>query len=278
MMPSSQMSSNRQVPDGDRGCGVRLRRAREGAGLSLVDVAGRLKMPVSVVKSLEEEDWGRLGAPVFVRGQLRSYSRLLGLTTAPMVAASGVAPIEPPVLVPRTFTPPMQRLTEQLARRLVYIVLTAAIVVPIWLATRPHLGVVAHDSAPLDLPANAAMTPLGDSRGAPAAAGADARPLVASLTPLAYNEAAEPELSLRLTKDSWVQVTARDGHMLEQSIVRAGEQRRYPMADVASVVLGDAAAVQVLREGRPVQLAPFLHSNVARFTVSSAGSLLPAAN
>ena len=88
----------------------RLRKAREAAGLTEADLAERLKMPVGVVRSLEAEDWGRLGAPVFVRGQLRSYSRLLGLTTAPMVAASGAAPIEPPVLVPRTFTPPMQRL------------------------------------------------------------------------------------------------------------------------------------------------------------------------
>ena len=93
----------------------RLRKAREAAGLTEADVAERLKMPVRVVRSLEAEDWSRLGAPVFVRGQLRSYSRLLGLMTAPMVAASGVAPIEPPALVPRSYTPPMQRLVEQVA-------------------------------------------------------------------------------------------------------------------------------------------------------------------
>jgi cytoskeleton protein RodZ len=60
------------VPDGDRGCGARLRKAREAAGLTEADVAARLKMPLSVVKSLEDENWDRLGAPVFVRGQLRS--------------------------------------------------------------------------------------------------------------------------------------------------------------------------------------------------------------
>ena len=140
------------VPEGDRGCGRRLRQAREAAGLSQADVAARLKMPVRVVNSLEEEDWSRLGAPVFVCGQLRSYSRLLGLTTAPMVPAAGVATVEPPVLTPRTYTPPMRRFAEQAARRLVYIVITAAIAVPVWLATRPHLGTVAHDAAPLDVP------------------------------------------------------------------------------------------------------------------------------
>ena len=74
--------SNEFLSDAERGVGTRLRKAREAQGLSIEDVAHRLKMPVKVVQSLEEEDWGRLGAPVFVRGQLRSYSRLLGLVTS----------------------------------------------------------------------------------------------------------------------------------------------------------------------------------------------------
>ena len=117
-----------------------------------------------------------------MRGQLRSYSRLLGLMTAPMVAASGVAPIEPPVLVPRSYTPPMQRLFEQGTRRLVYIVLTAAIVVPVVAGDRPHLGIVAHDAAPLDVPASAGNATR--PRHAPRHRANDPSPLVASMTPI----------------------------------------------------------------------------------------------
>jgi cytoskeleton protein RodZ len=265
------------VPDGSRGCGARLRKAREAAGLTEADVAERLKMPVRVVRSLEAEDWSRLGAPVFVRGQLRSYSRLLGLTTAPMVAASGVAPIEPPVLVPRSFTPPMQRLAEQLARRLIYIVLTAAIAVPVWLATRPHLGNVAHDAAPLDVPANvgaAGRTGPGHDTPSPA----DPSPLVASLAPLPPHVGAAPALSLRFSGDSWVQVTSPDGRILEESVQHAGDELGYDAGDVARVVIGNAGAVRLQRDGQPVDLAPYARSNVARFTVSSGGSLAPIAD
>ena len=129
--------------------GDQLRVAREAMGLAQADVAARLKMPLRVVRSLEEEDWSRLGAPVFVRGQLRSYARLLGLDADPVVEAAEVAPVAPPVLTPRTFTPPLQRLAEQAARRFVYVVMTVAIAIPVWLATRPQADLVAHDAAPV---------------------------------------------------------------------------------------------------------------------------------
>ena len=268
------IQSNSIMSDGDRGCGARLRKAREAAGLTEADVAARLKMPISVVKSLEAEDWSRLGAPVFVRGQLRSYSRLLGLATAPVHAASGVAQIEPPVLTPRTFTPPMQRLAEQLARRFVYIVLTAVIVVPVYLATRPHLGVASQESAPLEVRSvgtTGAVT-------APAAPPSESEPsaVVASLTALPPRPAAAAALALRFNGDSWIEVRAVDGHLLEQSLVRAGEQRSYSAGQVSSIVLGNATSVNVQRNGQVQDLTPHLRANVARFTVSSDGSLAPA--
>ena len=77
------------------GCGSLHKQAREQAELSLDQVSSQLRMPARVLQSLENEDWQKLGAPVFVRGQLRSYSRLLGLSTEPMMAASGVAPVAP---------------------------------------------------------------------------------------------------------------------------------------------------------------------------------------
>ena len=139
------------------GCGERLKQAREAAGLSIDDVAARLHMPARIVRSLEAEDWSRLGAPVFVRGQVRSYSRLMGLMTAPMMdALVDVGPVEPSRIVSRTHTPKAQWWAEQLGRRLVYIVLTLFLVVPAWVATRQHLANTG-DGAPLDVPVRAAV-------------------------------------------------------------------------------------------------------------------------
>src|SRR5690606_31442445 len=199
----SAMNANDIETGGKQGAGEQLRRARRAAGLSQADVAARLKMPLRVVQSLETEDWSRLGAPVFVRGQLRSYSKLLGLTIEPVVEAAGVEPVRPPTLTPRTYVAPWQRFAEQAARRFVYIVMTVAIAIPVWLATRPHLDIVAHEGAPLDAPAtDATRSP------APAEPATDPHPLVASLAPI---PARAPALSLRFSGDSWIEVMDADG-------------------------------------------------------------------
>ncbi|GAA4866018.1 RodZ domain-containing protein [Luteimonas vadosa] len=255
----------------EAGCGQRLRSAREAANLSVHDVAARLKMPVRVVQSLEAEDWSRLGAPVFVRGQLRSYARLLGLATAPVHAASGVAPIQPTKLEPRTFTPPMQRMAEQFARRAVYIVITAALAIPVWVAMRTHFALpMQSSSSGLEAPESpaddmAATLPGIESRPTPVAA---------SMAPVKPRAGAQADgMVLRFSGESWIRVTAPDGRVLEETVLQADDVRQYARGEVGGIVIGNAGAAEVRHQGRVQDLSSFQRANVARFTVSSDGSL-----
>ncbi|MEN1971183.1 RodZ domain-containing protein [Luteimonas sp. MJ204] len=268
MMPPDQNTA-----DVHQGCGQRLRTAREAAGLSVQDVASRLKMPVRVVESLEAEDWSRLGAPVFIRGQLRSYGRLLGLATDTVHAASGVAAVQPVELTPRTYVPRMRIVAEQFARRLVYVVITGAIALPVWLHLSPQDTV----SGSLDVPVSTpSPTAVPVQRGP--------TPLVASMAPVQRHAPipvaslpveAEGALELRVDADSWVEITAPDGSLIEQSLLGAGAVRSFAAGEVGRVVLGNAGAVAVRRDGVEQDLSPYLRANVARFTVSSDGSLAP---
>jgi len=252
------------------GCGARLKQAREAAGLSIDDVAARLHMPARIVRSLEAEDWSRLGAPVFVRGQVRSYSRLMGLTTAPMMdALVDVGPVEPSRLVSRTHTPHAQWWAEQVGRRLVYIVLTLFLVVPAWMATRQHLSGTAPGSAPLDLPVDAT-----GKAAEPRAIPATPRTVVASMAPVQEARAPAADIVIRTRGESWITVTAPDGKSVEQGLVPANSERRYSAAQVGRLTIGNALLVDVQNQGRSVDLAAFSRANVARFTVSSDGSLV----
>jgi cytoskeleton protein RodZ len=65
---------------------ARLRAARETQGISVDDVAHDLHLDREVIVALESADYGVLGAPVFIRGYLRSYARLMGLPEEEIVA------------------------------------------------------------------------------------------------------------------------------------------------------------------------------------------------
>lgn len=59
--------------------GKRLRIARQAKGMGHGDVASQLHLSVAIVKALENDEHERLAGPVFVRGYIRNYARLLGL-------------------------------------------------------------------------------------------------------------------------------------------------------------------------------------------------------
>ncbi|RRN54734.1 helix-turn-helix domain-containing protein [Pseudoxanthomonas sp. SGNA-20] len=278
---------NANVGGDARGCGELLREAREAAGLELREVATRLRMPVHVVEALEQGRWEVIGAPVFVRGQLRSYARLLGVDLEPLLQVQ-VAPPAPVELVSHVHTPRLQRLMENVGRRAVYVVITAAIAVPVWLATRSHFAGQLPTTASLDvLPAEVADAPATTApeappvqapRARPQAQAGEAGPYVASLAPPVRQQAPAPAPALELSfeGDSWIEVTGPDGRVIEQRLARQGETRSFQPGEVAGVVLGNAAAVRVQQAGSIVDLSPFRRANVARFAVSSDGSVKPA--
>jgi len=269
------------------GCGTRLRQAREAAGLTLEDVGQRLRMPVQVVRSLEQEQWEKLGAPVFVRGQLRSYARLLGVDVSELLEQAQVGPVVPPTLVSHTHTPRARRIAENLGRRALYVGITAVLAVPVWFATRGHFDGAAPspNTASLDvIPAAVPVTPAGPGSAAAAPAEVAAAPVtkptatpyVASLAPVPRAApAAAANLDMQFSGDSWVDIAGPDGGSVEKALIKAGETRSFTPGQVARVTLGNASAVQVQQNGAIVDLTPYQRANVARFQVSSEGSVVP---
>lgn len=64
--------------------GQQLRQAREACRLSLPSAAASLHLPPRVIAALEENDFARF-EPVYVRGYLRNYARLLNLAADPLI-------------------------------------------------------------------------------------------------------------------------------------------------------------------------------------------------
>ncbi|RMH94845.1 helix-turn-helix domain-containing protein [Lysobacter pythonis] len=241
----------------------RLRQAREHAGLSLETLSAELHMPVRTLAALESGDWSKLGAPVFVRGQLRSYARRLGLDAESLLADADVAPVRPVQLVSREHVSGWERFFNQLGTKIVYVVMTLGLVIPTWMAlTRSPVSdqdMAAAKGMALDgtrsemssnqLPVTASMAPLPKKPVAPAAA-----------------------LGFVFDGESWVQFYAPDGSTLEKGLMKPGDRRQFAPGQLGRVVIGNASEVRVLRAGEALDMTPWLKSNVARFAVSSDGS------
>ncbi|MGA9854708.1 MAG: RodZ domain-containing protein [Gammaproteobacteria bacterium] len=83
------------------GLGAALRSAREARGLSVHKAALDMHVSDDIIEALEHEDFASLGAPIFVRGHLRNYARLLGLPEDQILAAEHTADkLTAPPLIP----------------------------------------------------------------------------------------------------------------------------------------------------------------------------------
>ena len=173
---------------------------------------------------------------------------------------------------------------------MLYVGITAVLAVPVWFATRGHFdgsATPAPNTASLDaLPAAVPVTPSAagiepstpvEVAAVPASKPA-ATPYVASLAPVprsAPAAAASNTLDMQFNGDSWVDIGGPDGTSVEKALIKSGESRSFTPGQVARVTLGNASAVQVQQNGAIVDLTPYQRANVARFQVSSEGSVVP---
>ncbi|WP_374602296.1 RodZ domain-containing protein [Arenimonas sp.] len=272
--------------------GLRLRMAREASGLSQEQAGQQLRLPVAVIDAMEREDWQRLGASIYVRSYLGSYLRLLGLPQDMLQKV--IAPTPAPALVPMASRSRLRRTLDKSLRNVVYLVMTAVLVVPVVLVARHYQNADRPVSLTLEPDASvlAALEPAGEGSleepatlPAPDSKPAGPEPVMASMTPVPAKAPVpatpatvldQDGLVLRFSAQSWLEVNDPQGRPLERALLDAGAERRYADGEVGYVKLGNAAAVEVLRDGQPVDLEPFRAANVARFTVSSGGEPQPA--
>jgi cytoskeleton protein RodZ len=89
--------------------GLLLRGAREARGLSIEEVADRLRLNVALVLAMEEDRLGLLGAPVFARGHLRNYAALVGASEREVMDAFEAGEVPEPTFLPALDRAPIVR-------------------------------------------------------------------------------------------------------------------------------------------------------------------------
>jgi len=286
------------------GCGERLRQARQAAGLSLEQAARRVHLTMRVLNALEEEKWEEIGAPVFVRGHLRSYAQILGLDARELLEQAHLSQLKSPTLhseVNRYSAEMRPRIGRSLLMALVILIVAAPI---LWQVLQTPDAIPAPAVIPPPVSTTPTIAPIQP---------AEERPLIefthiAPIRPQTENQntlEGEPGaeinsqavtefengefegtellaeskafLSLSFKGESWVEIRAANGSIVESGLIAAGQLREFEPGQVGRIKLGNAAGVEVRHAGEIVETSRLGRGNVVHFRVSLDGSVQPVA-
>ncbi len=131
--PETETGSGQGV-DTTASIGAQLAAARKARKLDVDRVARELNLNVAVITALENDDGAALPAPIFVKGYLRSYARLVGLPEEELVRSYAQQAHEPPPLTVTGVKPTVRFFRLPSARLLRNIVLLLLLVILLWLA------------------------------------------------------------------------------------------------------------------------------------------------
>lgn len=270
------MSENNQASVGQI-----LRDAREAQGVTLDDAAARLRLMHRQIEAMETNDFEGLGQPVFARGFVRNYARLLGLAPEALLARMEGAPVEP-TAVSRAEPPPPRSWLASAWLILLLLGLLVVVGVPVALYLWLNSEV---DEAP-----QSRMPPAALSRPAPVAAPvpvaepvetappivptAPVEPAAPAAEPAGAAEAGAPAapaasgvLHIEFGDEAWAEVKDVGGRMLLRQLNPAGSRVDIHGQPPFDVVIGNAAQARMTYNGRPIDLKPFIDVTVARFTL-----------
>ncbi len=262
--------------------GLQLRHAREKLGLKVGDAAARLKLPVEIIEALELENWGKLGAAIYVRSYLGSYIKLLGLPGT-LANEFNIKTSEMPAMKILS-DKPVRRDIDKTLSTLGYFAITGVIVTSlIMLAMHFRSPGERTETLPLDMQSqtqalpvqstDAAATVKPEDKPAVTVTPANQPPVMASMAPIA-SATSSAGWEIRVNSDSWMDITGSDGKKIENGIVGAGTVKQYNIDQLSSMTIGNADQVQILRNGQAVDFSAFKQDNVARFKIASDGSLV----
>ena len=260
--------------------GARLAAAREAAGMTLPQVAERLRLDIATLQALEAGQFQTLGAAVFVRGHLRHYAELVDLPVEEIEAAYAAcaARLAPQPDLRRTTTLPGTTASRGVALP-PWAALIGAIVLVlaawIWWAVRVpagHRRPANPPSATSAAPAPPALPPAPPATDGAAAGPAPAAEAVAppknaatsSKDSSATSKEAPPapkassigrvRLAIRFNQDSWVEIYDAHGATLYHDFGGAGSVRHVSGAGPLRVLLGNPDGITLELDGHPVAL------------------------
>ena len=269
------------------GIGARLRGARERSRLTILQAAEKLHLDPDILEALEAENFGALGAPVYVKGHLRHYAELVGEPVEALFELySQDTRVAPPDLT-RVPKPLPDDTGKLIVPAVIVVVVFAAAGTAWWGLSLSHRQWLTVGARPVPVTV-AAVTPVGQAQpAAPAepvrlalATGAQPEGRVAAAAAAVVPSAvarAQINAVFTYSADSWTEVYDGTGRRLLYGMSTGPATRRLEGVPPLSVMLGDASDVTIEVGGRAASISRFVRSDhTARFLIAPDGRVLAA--
>ena len=262
--------------------GARLGQARLAQNLTIAEVARRLKLSVWQIEALESGRHDQLPGPVFVRGFIRNYARLLKLDAQDLLhaAADNVPQAAPQpdasLLRDTPYTSATSSRWQKYAIGAVVVVALLAVYEFYWnepekegkapvaeIAKAPAPPAPQEAASPPSLPSpqpaakSSAASAVRDSSTAASAAQTSGKPAASG----------ERELRFVFDEESWVEIRDRSDKTIFSQLNRAGSALRITGMPPLTIVVGNSQGVKMTYAGKPVDLARHTKFDVARLTL-----------
>ena len=280
------------LPVPEAGPGVLLRQARTQRQLSLEDAAQTLRLAPKQLRALEQDDYDHLPGPTYVRGYLRSYAQLLGLSADMVLELYNRQPAAAKAVDFAKHAPTPQMSSDHHVIKITTLVVAGLILglAAVWwqgrddspIRLRKPAATASVETAPADIasvPRQDTVSTLAESlTPAPAEDGLrpEGEPVRAPVIPTPPAAPTGPRpLVLHFQQDSWADV--RDGaqNKLLYTTISAGKVIRLGGTPPFSVYLGNASGVRVEYNGRPVDISRYQRGPIARLTVGNGTEQTP---
>jgi cytoskeleton protein RodZ len=276
--------------------GAALKAAREAQGLSLEQAAGRLRLMVRQLTAMEADDFLALGPPVFARGFVRNYARVLGLDAEALVSRMATTGMEETHIVEHVpLEPPTSLLTSPwvlggMAALVMLIALPVALylwlnsgeeppqvnLVPVHPIVEPPKPAAPPPPVAVEPPQLQVLAPTAAPTPEPPAAALPAPASTPPATPSPPDNSDQAEMAAPATRgtirldfdgDAWVEINEEGGRVLLHKLNPAGSSVTLTGTPPFSFVIGNAAEVRMTYNGRPLDLTPYIDIKVARFNL-----------
>jgi cytoskeleton protein RodZ len=256
-----------------RSPGRQLAALRVARGLTVTEIALRLKFSPKQIEALEADRYDALAGPAFVRGMIRAYAKLVGADADALVAQMRASPLTaagPTVTGPRGTGVTIPRQTRR--GSLVYVVLSALVVVAVggvlveWLlrpTESPRIA-AARPAAPAAPVSREVVTPLVAPAPGPSGSGATASAAPATASRPVETVLTAKRIELAFNRESWVEIRDAEGRVVFSQLNPPGTRREVEGVAPFSIVIGNAHGVRLRYNESDVDLMPFTRTDVAR--------------